>query len=36
MMKTLPGFTHCDLAKDANEYVFKQEWETKQVGGAGV
>lgn len=38
LMKSLPGFTHCSLVKDKNEYTFSQEWETKQAGpgGAGV
>lgn len=36
LMKSLPGFTHCELTKNANEYTFSQEWETKQVGKTDV
>ena len=36
LMKSLPGFAHCKLTKTGNEYVFSQEWETKQVGGNGI
>ena len=32
LMKSMPGFTHCALVKDAEGFTFTQEWTTKQAG----